>query len=90
MLIEKLIAADAAARIAAATARGGRVHGVDGFHVVPNGFVASLDLVLDLSNRPLTQQRVEAFHRGRHTTLKPHIDRLLQTFGRAILHDGGH
>lgn len=57
MLIERLIAADAAERIASATACGGRVLGVDGFRVVPEGFVAALDLILDLSGRTITRQQ---------------------------------
>jgi hypothetical protein len=57
MLIEKLIAADAIERIASATGCGGRVLGVDGFHVVPKGFIAALDLILDLSTRSMTPEQ---------------------------------
>jgi hypothetical protein len=54
--IEKLIAADAIERISSVTAEGGRILGVDGFRVVPEGFVAALDLILDLSSRPISPE----------------------------------
>ena len=51
---EKMPAADAIAQIKAAARAGRRVLGVDGFKVVPEGHLASLDLILDLSTRPMT------------------------------------
>jgi hypothetical protein len=60
MLIEKLVAADAVERIKSATDRGGRILGIDGFRVVPEGFVASPDLILDLSTRPMARDDAAA------------------------------
>lgn len=52
MFAGKLIASDAVELIRSAVKNGHRVLGVDGFRVVPEGFVASLDLILDLSVGP--------------------------------------
>jgi transcriptional regulator GlxA family with amidase domain len=54
MPIERLIAADALERIRSASENGARILGVDGFRVVPEGFIAALDLVLDLSVRSMS------------------------------------
>jgi hypothetical protein len=37
-----------------------RYLGVDGFRVAGNGFVAALDLVLDLSTKPITRAQAAA------------------------------
>lgn len=50
MLTDFLKADDAVRQIEAAIRRNRRVFGVDGFRVVPQGFVAALDLTLDISN----------------------------------------
>jgi hypothetical protein len=53
-------AAQAIASIHECKARGVRLLGLDGFTVVPEGFRADLDLLLDVSNRPLTQVEAAA------------------------------
>lgn len=57
MLAERLSGADAVERIVSITACGCRVLGVDGFRVVPEGFEAALDLILDLSTKPTPRQQ---------------------------------
>ncbi|MCW2410583.1 MULTISPECIES: hypothetical protein [unclassified Sphingobium] len=52
---EKMSARDAVALITAAGRANCKVLGVDGFQIVPEGHLASLDLILDLSTRPMTR-----------------------------------
>ena len=60
MFADRLIAGDAIRRIKSAIECGDRVLGVDGFRVAGNGFVAALDLVLDLSTKPITRAQAAA------------------------------
>lgn len=60
MFVERLIATDALERIKAATECGDRVLGVDGFRVVPGGLAAPLNLILDLSVKPMTRELAAA------------------------------
>jgi hypothetical protein len=53
-------ATDAIASIRQFTKQGIRILGVDGFAVVPEGFRADLDLLLDVSNRPMTAEEAAA------------------------------
>ena len=53
MPIDFLKADDAVRRIEAAVRGNRRVFGVDGFRVVPQGYMAALDLILDVSNEPM-------------------------------------
>jgi hypothetical protein len=50
---ERVTSSQAITSIRECAEAGLRVLGVDGFVVVPDGFVAALDLVLDVSNRNL-------------------------------------
>lgn len=56
MPIEMLNGADATARIRSSARDGWKVLGVDGFRLMPEGYVASLDLILDLSSSGLTAE----------------------------------
>jgi hypothetical protein len=56
----RLTAADAIASIHEKARHGVRILGVDGFTVVPEGFRADLDLILDVSNRPMTAEQAAA------------------------------
>jgi hypothetical protein len=49
-------AAEAIASIRERTLAGVRILGLDGFTIVPEGFRADLDLLLDVSNRPMTAE----------------------------------
>ncbi|WP_448663534.1 hypothetical protein ACG3SL_02350 [Sphingomonas sp. CJ20] len=60
MSIEMLSAGDAIARIGSCTASGGQVLGVDGFQIIPKGYIGRLDLILDLSVRPITPEAAVA------------------------------
>lgn len=60
MPIEMLNGADATARIRSSARDGWKVLGVDGFRLMPEGYVASLDLILDLSSSGLTAEAAEA------------------------------
>lgn len=53
-MTEKLSADQAIAYLEECRNGNVNVFGVDGFVVVPNGYVASLDLILDLSEPPRT------------------------------------
>jgi hypothetical protein len=53
-------AAEAIASIRESTRAGVRILGLDGFTVVPEGFRADLDLLLDVSNRPMTANEAAA------------------------------
>jgi hypothetical protein len=53
-------AEDAIASIRASTQGGIRILGVDGFTVVPEGFRADLDLMLDVSDPPMTAEQAAA------------------------------
>jgi hypothetical protein len=59
MMTERLTAADALEAIASATTAGNYVLGIDGFRVVPEGFVAALDMILDLSGSPMSPQQAK-------------------------------
>jgi hypothetical protein len=56
----RVSAAEAIASIHECTGRGVRLLGLDGFTVVPEGFRADLDLLLDVSDRPLTSVQAAA------------------------------
>ena len=56
----RLAASDAIASIREYTSAGVRILGLDGFTVVPEGFRADLDLLLDVSNRPMTAEEAAA------------------------------
>lgn len=60
MAIELLEARDALERIDVCSRSGGRVLGVDGFRLSPDGYVAPLDLILDLSRGEFTPASAEA------------------------------
>lgn len=60
MPTEVLSAADAAKRIRSCTKAGQNVLGVDGFQIVPDGHVGRLDLVLNLSVRPMAAEDAAA------------------------------
>ncbi|MEI6642339.1 MAG: hypothetical protein WCL10_09895 [Novosphingobium sp.] len=54
LMLNDLLKADDAVRQIEAAVRGNRrVFGVDGFRVVPQGYIAALDLILDVSNEPM-------------------------------------
>lgn len=53
MLTDFLKADDAVRQIEAAVRGNRRVFGVDGFRIVPQGYIAALDLILDVSNEPM-------------------------------------
>jgi hypothetical protein len=52
----RLAAAEAISSIRESTRRGVRILGLDGFTIVPEGFRADLDLLLDVSNLPMTSE----------------------------------
>jgi hypothetical protein len=54
MLNDKLDGNEAVRRIRSCAEEGRRILGIDGFRVVPDGHIAALDLILDLSSRPMT------------------------------------
>lgn len=60
MLTDMLPADEAVKQIEAAVASNRRVLGVDGFRIVPEGYMAALDLILDVSNRPMTCEAAAA------------------------------
>lgn len=53
-MIERLTAGETVERIRALQQQDQLILGVDGFRSVPGGYVASLDLILDLSTRALS------------------------------------
>jgi hypothetical protein len=53
-------APEAIASIRESTRAGVRILGLDGFTIVPEGFRADLDLLLDVSNRPMTAEEAAA------------------------------
>jgi hypothetical protein len=53
-------ASEAIASIRKCTQDGVRVLGLDGFTVIPEGFRADLDLLLDVSDRPMTAEEAAA------------------------------
>ena len=53
-MIEKLSADQAIAYLRKCSSDNIKVFGVDGFILVPEGYIASLDLILDLSEPPRT------------------------------------
>ena len=57
---DRVTAPEAIASMRECVEAGLRVLGVDGFVVVPDGFVAALDLVLDVSDRNLTVAKAAA------------------------------
>jgi hypothetical protein len=56
----RVTAPDAIALIRKLTKAGVQILGVDGFVVVPEGFMADLDLMLDVSERPMTAEEAAA------------------------------
>ena len=56
----RVTAAEAIASIRQYRLAGVRILGVDGFTVVPEGFRADLDLLLDVSVRPMTAEEAAA------------------------------
>ncbi len=58
--MDKLNTSEAIASIRACAQAGVQVLGLDGFVVVPEGFMASLDLLLDVSDRGLTAAEAAA------------------------------
>lgn len=60
MFADRLIAGDAIKRIKSVTQNGDRVLGVDGFRVTHEGFVAVLDLIIDLSAKTISRERAAA------------------------------
>ena len=56
----RLSASKAIASIRKYTQDGVRVLGLDGFTVIPEGFRADLDLLLDVSNQPMTAEEAAA------------------------------
>ncbi|MCI4588614.1 hypothetical protein MOK15_00630 [Sphingobium sp. BYY-5] len=60
MSIEMLSTQDALERIKASTQGGQQVLGVDGFKIVPEGYIGLLDLILDLSVHPISPQAAES------------------------------
>jgi hypothetical protein len=53
MSTDLLKADDAVRLVEVAVKENRRVLGVDGFRIVPQGHIGSLDLILDVSNRPM-------------------------------------
>ena len=53
-------AEEAIASIRQSTRAGVRILGLDGFTVIPEGFRADLDLLLDVSDRPMTAEEAAA------------------------------
>lgn len=60
MLTDMLTADEAVKQIGSAVASNRRVLGVDGFRIVPEGYVAGLDLILDVSNNAMTFEAAAA------------------------------
>ena len=60
MLTDMLTADEAVKQIGSAVASKRRVLGVDGFRIVPEGYIAALDLILDVSNKPMTFEAAAA------------------------------
>ncbi len=60
MLTEMLSADEAVEQIEAAIKCNRLVLGVDGFRIVPEGYEASLDLILDVSRKPITIEAAAA------------------------------
>lgn len=60
MLTNMLTADEAVTQIGSAVASNRRVLGVDGFRIVPEGYMAALDLILDVSNKPMTFEAAAA------------------------------
>ena len=56
----RVTAPEAIASIREFTQAGVRILGLDGFTVVPEGFRADLDLLLDVSDRPMTAEEAAA------------------------------
>ena len=56
----RVAAPDAIATIRKCNQSGVRILGVDGFTVVPEGFRADLDLILDVSDRPMSADEAAA------------------------------
>ena len=56
----RVSAEEAIASIRECALAGVRILGLDGFTVVPEGFRADLDLLLDVSNRPMTAEMAAA------------------------------
>jgi len=59
MSVEMLNAADAVERIRSFRLAGRQVLGIDGFQIVPDGHIARLDLILDLSLQPMAAEAAE-------------------------------
>ena len=57
---DRVKTSEATASIRKCAQDGVRILGVDGFVVVPEGFVAALDLILDVSERNLTVAQAAA------------------------------
>ena len=57
---DRLNTSEAIASIRKCAPNGVQILGVDGFVVVPDGFVAALDLLLDVSGRSLTLEEAAA------------------------------
>ena len=57
---DRVNTSDAIAAIRKCANEGVQILGLDGFVVVPEGFVAALDLVLDASDRNLTVEQAAA------------------------------
>ena len=57
---EKVNSSDAVAAIRKCVNQGVQIVGLDGFVVVPEGFMAALDLMLDTSNRKLSVKQAAA------------------------------
>jgi hypothetical protein len=60
MPTELLSGEDAVKHIEAAAACNRLVLGVDGVRIVPEGYMASLDLILDVSGKPITVEAAAA------------------------------
>ena len=56
----RVTASEAIASIREFTRAGVRILGLDGFTAVPEGFRADLDLLLDVSDRPMTAEEAAA------------------------------
>jgi hypothetical protein len=60
MLTDMLTADEAVKQIGSAVASNRRVLGVDGFRIIPEGYIAALDLILDVSNKLMTFETAAA------------------------------
>lgn len=60
MLSKMLPADEAEKQIGSAVASNRRVLGVDGFRIIPGGYMAALDLILDVSSKPMTFEMAAA------------------------------